>query len=101
MQVPKSENHILSIVSNTVTDSDLPGNYTHSKLDNPPRHQPSRERDKQQPVPTMDHPQLDAIVIRVALSEFVWMQAVLFRSCKVTLGYTPGKVPSVSNPTCY
>jgi hypothetical protein len=93
-----SKIHIRSIVSNTVTDSDIPDNPPYSKLDIPLRHQPPWEEKEPPPVPPTDHPKQDPKEKQVVLEETVSMQVILIHTHKGTLADTLGKVPSVSNP---
>lgn len=98
-QVLKSESHIQSTISNTVTDFDTSGYPQHWILNILLRHQLPMEEAEAQPVLLMDLQQPDPKARRVALDEFVSMWVILTHTHTETLTYTPETVPSISNPT--
>jgi hypothetical protein len=98
-QARKLRNHIQSIVSNTVTDSDIPYYPRQLKLDILLRHQPPQEKEELPPFLPMDPPEPDPKVKQIELDESVLMQVAPTYKRKETLVSAPGKVPDISNLT--
>jgi len=96
--VPRSKNHIQSIISNTVTDSDIRDYGLRSKHDVPPRHQPPLKGGEPSPVHSTDPLPIKPEATLVVLDEFVSMQVTPTHTHQGIPAYTPGMVPSVSNP---
>jgi hypothetical protein len=96
-QVPKSKNHILPIVSNTVTDSDTPDYPPRLRLDILLRHQPLSEGEGAQLGLLGDSRPPGPKAKQVAPYEFVLMRVILIHKHKGTLASAREKIQGVSN----
>jgi hypothetical protein len=88
-QVPKSKNHIQSIVPSTVTDFDIPDYPQPPKLATPPRHPPRQEVEEPLPVLPTNLRKLSPNGKQVILDGFISIQATPIHTHKGTLAYTP------------